>query len=36
MTVVDWWDSSQKTPNVNIVQKVDLERFIALFQRAFE
>jgi len=36
MTVVDWWGSSQKTPNVNIVQKVDLERFIALFQRAFE
>lgn len=36
MTVVDWWGSSQKTPNVNIVQKVDLERFIALFQRAFK
>ncbi|HBH13857.1 MAG TPA: nucleoside hydrolase [Clostridiales bacterium] len=36
MTVVDWWGSSQKTPNVNIVQKVDLERFIALFQMAFE
>ncbi|MDW7754650.1 MAG: nucleoside hydrolase [Brevefilum sp.] len=36
MTVVDWWGASQKTPNVNIVQKVDIERFVELFQMAFK
>jgi len=36
MTVVDWWGSSQKIPNVNIDQKVDMQRFVELFQMAFE
>lgn len=36
MTVVDWWGASQKEPNVKIIQKVDLKRFIELFQMAFK
>jgi purine nucleosidase len=36
MTVVDWFDRSDRAPNVNIVRKVDAERFMALFRLAFE
>lgn len=36
MTVVDWWDLSKKPPNVNIVLKVDSERFFELLEMAFK
>lgn len=35
MTVVDWTGSLGQTPNVNIVMKVNYERFFELFQSAF-
>ena len=36
MTVVDWYGFSGHSPNVNIVRKVDQERFYNLFRMAFE
>lgn len=36
MTVVDWYGFSGRAPNVNIVRKVDEERFYNLFRMAFE
>jgi purine nucleosidase len=36
MTVVDWWDSSQKEPNVEIVLEVDRARFFELLSSAFK
>ena len=36
MTVVDWWGTSQKPPNVEIVLEVDKERFFELLLSAFE
>jgi purine nucleosidase len=36
MTVVDWFEMTGQTPNVQIVRKVDPNRFFALFKMAFE
>ena len=36
MTVVDWFDISKREPNVNIVRKVDSDRFFEIFRLAFE
>lgn len=36
MTIVDWFDMSDRAPNINIVRKVDADRFMALFRLAFE
>ena len=36
MTVIDWWGMSKKTPNVEIVLKVNQDRFYQLLQAAFE
>ena len=35
MTVVDWWGTSQRQPNVEIVFEVDQERFFDLLVSAF-
>lgn len=36
MTVVDWWGTSQKAPNVEIVLEVDKARFFNMLREAFE
>jgi purine nucleosidase len=36
MTVVDWWGTSQKAPNVEIVLEVDKARFFNMLRAAFE
>ncbi len=36
MTVVDWWGTSQKPPNVHIVMEVNLERFYQLLTMMVE
>lgn len=36
MTVIDWWGTSQKVPNVEIILEVDKGRFFELLQSAFE
>ena len=36
MTVVDWFDLLNQTANVEIIQKVDVDRFFQLFKLAFE
>lgn len=36
MTVIDWWGMSKKTPNVEIILKVNQERFYDLLKKAFE
>lgn len=36
MTVVDWWGLTKQQPNVNIVLKVDSDRFFELLKMAFE
>jgi inosine-uridine nucleoside N-ribohydrolase len=36
MTVVDWWESSQKAPNVEIVLEVDRTRFFEILRTAFK
>jgi purine nucleosidase len=36
MTVVDWWNLSKQPPNVNIIRRVDSDRFFELLKMAFE
>jgi len=36
MSVIDWWGTSQKVPNVEIVMEVHKDRFFELLQSAFE
>jgi len=36
MTVVDWWEISEKSPNTEIVLRVDTDRFIEMLKMAFE
>jgi purine nucleosidase len=36
MTVVDWWETSQKPPNVHIVMEVNLDRFYKLLSMIAE
>jgi purine nucleosidase len=36
MTVVDWWGLSKQPANVNIIRKVDSDRFFELMRMAFE
>ncbi len=35
MTVVDWYAQSGKTPNVNIIRKIDMDRFFEMYRLAF-
>jgi purine nucleosidase len=36
MTVVDWWGTTKRSPNVNIVKKLDTDRFYQQLQNSFE
>jgi len=36
MTVVDWYDMHKHPPNVEIIRKVNMDRFYQLFKLAFE
>ena len=36
MTVIDWWGMSKQPPNVEIILKVNQDRFYQLLKNAFE